>query len=76
MNSIILFSVNSILVYLFPSLKPIKKKSKVSLINNALACCKLAEMGIDSKENLEIAVSLCERCQEIFHKTSADYAVH
>ena len=35
---------------------------------------RLAEMGVDSKENLETAVSLYEDAQEIFSKTSADYA--
>ena len=34
----------------------------------------LAEMGIDSRENLEKAVSLCGDARKYFPKTSADYA--
>ena len=51
-----------------------KEKVKRVLVNNAIACGKLAEMGIDSRENLETAISLYGDAREIFPKTSADYA--
>ena len=50
------------------------QKIKYALMNNALAYCKLAEMSIDSKENLEKAVSFYETARKIFSKTSEDYA--
>jgi hypothetical protein len=51
-----------------------KKRIKSALIDNAVACCKIAEMGINSKENIQIAVRLCRDAQEILSKTSSDYA--
>jgi tetratricopeptide (TPR) repeat protein len=52
-----------------------KQRAKSALINNAVACCKLAEIGVDSKENLETAIRLYRDAQEIFPKKSADYAL-
>ncbi|MHB8100971.1 MAG: hypothetical protein ACYDEF_02055 [Methanosarcina sp.] len=51
------------------------EKVKRVLVNNAVVCDKLAEMGIDSRENIETAVSLYSDAREIFSKTSADYAI-
>ncbi len=50
-----------------------KQRIKSALINNAVACGKLADMGIDSRENLEITVSLCGDARKIFPEASADY---
>ena len=51
-----------------------KEKIKNILVDNAIACCTLAEMGINSRENLETAIRFYETAQEIFPKTSVDYA--
>ena len=51
-----------------------KEKVKRALVNNAIACDKLAKMGIDSRENLETAVSLCGKARQIYPQKSADYA--
>ncbi|MCQ1537228.1 hypothetical protein FTO70_16405, partial [Methanosarcina sp. KYL-1] len=51
-----------------------KERVKSALINNAVACCKLAEMSVDSRANLETAVYLCDEAQKIFPKTGSDYA--
>ena len=45
------------------------------LVKNAVACGKLAEMGIDSRENIETAIRLCGDARKIFSKTSVDYAL-
>ncbi len=50
-----------------------KEKVKIALGNNAIVCIMLAEMGVDSKENLEIAICSCRTAQEIFPKTSVNY---
>ena len=46
----------------------------LALMNEGIARSKLAEMGIDSRENLETAISLYSDAREIFPKTSANYA--
>jgi len=49
-----------------------KQMIKSALINNATACSKLAEMGIDSKENLETAVRLYGDSRELFSKETSE----
>lgn len=52
-----------------------KWKVKRVLVDYAIACNKLAELGVNSKENLEIAICLYEKAKEILLNTSADYAI-
>jgi hypothetical protein len=51
-----------------------KEKIIRVLIKNTVACGKLAEMGIDCKENFETVVSLCSKARQIYPPKSADYA--
>jgi len=50
-----------------------KERLKSALGNNAGVCLMLAEMGIDSRENLETAIRLCGDAMEIFPITSGYY---
>jgi len=50
------------------------EKIKCALGNNAAACFKLSEMGIDRRENLETSIRLYDNLREMLPKNSAYYA--
>lgn len=52
-----------------------KQKLKYALINSTFAYFKLAELGVDSRENLETVICFSRDARRIFSKTSTDYAV-
>ncbi|MDD3052653.1 MAG: hypothetical protein PHR06_16155 [Candidatus Cloacimonetes bacterium] len=53
-----------------------KEKVKNALSNDAVACIKLAEMGIDSRKNLETAIDFYKAFREIFTEDRVeDYAL-
>ena len=53
-----------------------KCRLRCALINEGIARLKLADMGIDSKENLENAVSLCGDARKFFPKQVQIMLVH